>query len=141
MNKKKIIIVFVIILAIFMFMFMSSCLYIELRIKEICENALQKFPESKDKIDALILVIQKEENCTQEKINTLWALGQLGDEKALPFLYENQGEIIEIKGWLDIRDKIPPEKRCDFETQFAIQKIENEDFNIPAFLWREIVST
>ena len=79
-----------------------------------------------DKIQALINVSKNQSSCTKDKTRALWALGQLGDRKALPYLVENFDGIEET----DI---------CIYEAQFAIEKIQDESFNLPGFLWRAIL--
>ena len=99
--------------------------YIESRVQQTCEIALKCY--AGDKIAALFAMIEGEDGCSKGKSRALWALGQLGDERALPFLRERYGGLEEANV-------------CIHEAQFAIRKIEEERFNLPGFLWRGILS-
>ncbi|NQT03134.1 MAG: hypothetical protein HQ580_13990, partial [Planctomycetes bacterium] len=62
--------------------------------------------------------------------HAFWALGQLGDKRALPFL----------------RNLVTGEP-CDHETNLcqgeikeAIHKLERNGFNLPKFLWRGVLN-
>ena len=108
-------------------------LSIELGIKKTCEMATQKYPG--DKVEALMMFVQSKEygyNAHRYSANNhaFWALGQLGDKRALPFLRN-----------------LLTGKPCDHETNLcqgeireAIQKIERNQFNLPKFLWRGVLN-
>ena len=109
-------------------------LLVELHVKKMCEMATQKYPG--DKVEALMMSVETEEygyDTHRYKMNNhiFWALGQLGDKRALPFL----------------RDLLTHEP-CDHETnlcqgeiQDSIQKLERDEFNLPEFLWRRVLSS
>ena len=119
-NKLILWCVFIIGLIILLFV-LGATLYIELKVKETCENATGKYPG--DKIQALINIIQDESKCTKQKSHALWALGRLGDKSALSFLKENY-------------DNKHEDNPCVYEARFAINKISKEKYNLPGFLWR-----
>ncbi len=108
-------------------------LWIELHLKKTCEMATRKY--SGDKVEALIMFVQSKENSYRANIyrannHAFWALGQLGDKRALPFL----------------RNLVTPEP-CDHETNLcqgeikeAIQKLERNKFNLPKFLFRDVLN-
>ncbi len=108
-------------------------LSIELGVKKTCEMAAQKYPG--DKVEALIMFVDSKENSYRAhryraNNHAFWALGQLGDKRALPFLR-----------------KLLTTEPCDHETnlcqgeiQEAIQKLERKQFNLPKFLWRGILN-
>jgi hypothetical protein len=108
-------------------------LSIELHVKKICGMATQKYPG--DKVEALMMFVETKEygyNPHRYKTNNhvFWALGQLGDKRALPFLR-----------------KLLTGEPCDHETNLcqgevkeAIQKLERNQFNLPKFLWRSILN-
>jgi len=50
----------------------------------------------------------------------------MGNKKALPYLVENFGGQEETNV-------------CVYEAQKAIEKLQNESFNLPGFLWRSIL--
>ena len=108
-------------------------LSIELHLKKICETATRKYPG--DKVEALMMFVQSKEygydaHLYKANNHAFWALGQLGDKRALPFL----------------RNLLTGEP-CDHETnicqgeiQEAIQLLERNQFNLPKFLWRGILN-
>lgn len=95
--------------------------------------ATQKYPG--DKVEALMMSVETEEygyNPHRYKMNNhiFWALGQLGDKRALPFLRNLvTGEPCDHKTNL-----------CQGEIKEAIQKLESNQFNLPKFLWRGILN-
>lgn len=122
--KKKIQLIIGLIFIIFIFLLLVVTYKVENQVQETCKMAISVYPG--DKIQALINVIKNENTCTKDKPRALWALGQLGDRKALSYLLDNFDGIEET----DI---------CIYEAQFAIEKIKNETFNLPAFLWRAVL--
>ncbi len=109
-------------------------LWIELHVKKMCEMATLKYPG--DRVQALMMSVQTNEyGYDAHRYNTnnhlLWALGQLGDDRALPFL-----------------KNLLTGQPCDHETNIsqgeikkAIRKLETNQFNLPKFLWRRILNT
>jgi hypothetical protein len=122
-----------IVLLVFVVGIILLSLWIELHIKKLCAEATQKY--SGDKIGALMESVETETHGYRANIysannHILWALGQLGDKRALPFL-----------------KKLATGKPCDHETnlcqgeiQEAIEKLEKNGFNLPAFLWRGVLN-
>ncbi|MCP4610160.1 MAG: hypothetical protein GY845_15735 [Planctomycetes bacterium] len=110
-------------------------LSIELGVKKACAEATQKYPG--DKVDALMMSVSVETeehgyDAHRYSVNNhaFWALGQLGDKRALPFL-----------------KKLSTGQPCDHETnlcqgeiQKAINKLEKNGFNLPAFLFRRVLN-
>ena len=108
-------------------------LSIELGVKKTCEMATRKYPG--DKVEALIMFVESTEDGYDAhrysaNNHAFWALGQLGDKRALPSL-----------------KKLLTGKPCDHETnlcqgeiQEAIQQLERNQFNLPKFLWRGILN-
>ena len=108
-------------------------LSIELGVKRICARATRAYPG--DKVEALMMFVKSDEygyDAQRYSANNraFWALGQLGDKRALPFL----------------RDLVTGQP-CDHETNLcqgeikeAIQKLESNGFNLPKFLWRGILN-
>jgi hypothetical protein len=122
--KRKIKLIISLFFIIFIIVLLVVTYKVESQVQEICKMAVSVYPG--DNIQALINVIKNENTCTRDKSKALWALGQLGDKKALPYLIENFNGIEET----DI---------CIYEAQFAIEKIKNESFNLPGFLWRAVL--
>ena len=108
-------------------------LSIELYIKKLCEEATQKYPG--DKIEALMMSVETEKYGYSADIysannHIFWALGQLGDKRALPFLKNlSTGQPCDHETNL-----------CQGEIQEAIQKLEKNGFNLPAFLFRRVLN-
>lgn len=108
-------------------------LWIELGVKKVCAEAAQKHPG--DKVEALMMSVETKEygyNAHRYSVNNhaFWALGQLGDKRALPFL-----------------KKLATGQPCDHETnlcqgeiQKAIRKLETNGFNLPKFLFRGVLN-
>jgi hypothetical protein len=108
-------------------------LRIEMGVKKICATATQAYPG--DKVDALMRSVASEDydynaQVYSENNRVVWALGQLGNKRALPFLTD-----------------LLTDEPCDHETNLcqgeimeAIQKLNSNQFNLPAFLWRDILN-
>jgi hypothetical protein len=108
-------------------------LSVELHLKKICKTATQKYPG--DKVEALMMSVESKEygyDAHRYRANNyaIWALGQLGDKCALPFLRKlSTGEPCDHETNL-----------CQGEIKEAIQKLERNQFNLPKFLWRDILN-
>ena len=112
---------------------LSFSLGIELTLKRTCEMATRQYPG--DQVDALTMSVRSEPygyNAHRYDTNNrlVWALGQLGDQRALPFL----------------RNLVTGQP-CDHETNLcqgevtkAIAKLERGGFNLPKVLWRGILN-
>ena len=104
-------------------------LWIELHLKKTCEMATRKY--SGDKVEALIMFVESKENSLSANNHAVWALGQLGDKRALSFLRKLlTGEPCDHETNL-----------CQGEIQEAIQQLERNGFNLPKFLWRRILNS
>ena len=104
-------------------------LWVELHLKKTCEMATRKYPG--DKVEALMMFVDSEEygyRADRYRANNhaIWALGQLGDKRALPFL----------KGLLTGEPCDHETNLCQGEIQEAIHILERDQFNLPKFLWR-----
>ena len=112
---------------------LSFSLGIELTLKRTCEMATRQYPG--DKVEALTMSVRTEPygyNAQRYDTNNrlVWALGQLGDQRALPFL----------RNLLTGQPCDHQTNLCQGEIAKAIQKLERDGFNLPAFLWRGIVN-
>jgi len=124
--------IFIVLLACVVGVILLS-LSIELGVKKVCRMATQKYPG--DKVEALMMFAETKEKSYRAHLysannHAFWALGQLGDKRALPFL----------------RNLVTGEP-CDHETNLcqgeikeAIQKLERNQFNLPKFLWRGVLN-
>jgi len=91
-----------------------------------CESAQNRY--GGECIDALIKQIA-DESSQSGKNDAIWALGQLGDRKALPLLekYDTGEEIPDREKW--------GEGISQYELRKAI-KLLKSGFNLSAFVWR-----
>jgi len=108
-------------------------LLVELHVKKMCEMAIQKYPG--DKVEALMMSVETKEYGYNKDLyrtnnHVFWALGQLGDKRALPFL----------KGLVTGEPCDHGTNLCQGEIKKAIDKLERDQFNLPKFLWRGILN-
>lgn len=104
----------------------ASSVIIGNSVQEKCEEAREKY--NGDCVEALIIQLDNEEEDFKARNRSIWALGQMGDEKALPTLKKYYtGDIPE-------REKID-EVISQYELKKAI-KLINSGFNITAIFWR-----
>ncbi len=121
------------VLVVFAVVVISFSLWIELELKKICEKATQK--HTGDKVEALMLSLETEKYgldvyLYKQNNGIIWALGQLGDKRALPFLRNLMtGEPCDHETNL-----------CQGEIRESIQKLEANKFNLPRFLWRGVLN-
>ncbi|MHC4488436.1 MAG: hypothetical protein ACYS9C_11575 [Planctomycetota bacterium] len=71
-------------LALLLILFVMVSWSIRSSVKTICAEATQKYPG--DRIEALMAHVNSEDHTLGERNNAVWALGQIGDERALPVL-------------------------------------------------------
>jgi hypothetical protein len=130
MNIKKIKRVFYFILSLgillFLFVFLVTCTLIGHGVRERCQEAQTKY--TGECVEALIETLNDESNPFAERNSATWALGQLGDKKALETLKKHYTE--------NPKDHEPwNEVLSQYELSKAIKLIES-DFNISAWVWR-----
>ena len=64
--------------------YILACFDIRSSVKEISAEATQQYPG--DRIEALISYVKSENHSLRQSNRAIWALGQIGDERALPVL-------------------------------------------------------
>ncbi len=112
---------------LFLFVFFVTCTQIGYDVRKECELAQTKY--GGECVDALMNLVA-DQSSQQGKNTAIWALGQLGDKKALPFLEKyNTGEP------LSDREKWS-EGISQYELRKAIKLLDN-GLNISAFVWRD----
>ncbi len=77
-------------LACFAFLFIAFvmiCFSIRSGVKEISAEATQLYPG--DRVEALITYVNSEDHSLRKRNLAVWALGQIGDKRALPVLTES----------------------------------------------------
>ena len=110
-------------LAFLLIAFVMICFSIRSGVKEISAEATQQYPG--DRIEALIAYVESENHSLRQRNRAVWALGQIGDERALPILTESHtGEPCDHDSFL-----------CQGELQKAI-KLCKGSFNATAWLPR-----
>ena len=112
----------------------SLSLWTELHVKKMCEMATREYPG--DKVEALMMSVETKEygydaHLYKTNNHIFWALGQLGDKRALPFL----------KNLLTDEPCDHETNLCQGEIKEAIQRLERNGFNLPKFLWRGILNS
>jgi len=108
---------------LFAFFFLLTTAVIGLGVNNWCESASRIY--SGDCVVAVIQFVEDESNDPQDRSGAVWALGQLGDERALPILHK-------------LYDKSKCEygmKPCRYELRKAINLIDGGT-NITAPFWR-----
>lgn len=110
-NLKRIIFLSVIsisILALILFFYSFFRIYKD--VKAACLKAQNEYKE--DCVGSLIKYIQSDNNTFRARNSAIWALGQLADEEALPFLYE-------------LEKSLPEQEKCSYEDymcKYEVQK-------------------
>ena len=91
-------------------------------VKKECQRAQQEY--SGDCVEALSSFVEDEKHSLKERNSAVWALGQLGDKRALPVLKKYYtGEPCQHDKFL-----------CQYELKKAI-KLAEGSFNITALFW------
>ncbi len=71
-------------LALLLIIFVMVCWSIRSSVKAICAEATQEY--TGDRIEALTAYVNSESHSLRDRNHAVWALGQLGDSRALPVL-------------------------------------------------------
>ncbi len=91
-------------------------------VESICAEACQEYPG--EKVAALIVYISSDAHSLQKKNRAIWALGHIGNERALPTLEKlHTGKPCD-------HDKFV----CQHELRKAIKKIKGETLNL--YFWK-----
>ncbi len=72
-------------LSIFTLFFVVTCVWIGFDVKRQCRDAKSEYGQEKC-VDALVTLLNDENRGFSARNSAVWALGQLGDSKALPVL-------------------------------------------------------
>ena len=113
--------------SIFLLFFVISCTWIGYDVKNQCERAKRKYQRG-DCVEVLSALVADENAGFRQRNEAIWALGQLGDARALPVLEKLY------------TDNIPPREPYDkgisqYELKKAI-KLAQGGLNLSAFIWR-----
>lgn len=112
--------------SIFLLFFIITCSWIGYEVKSQCQSAKREY--GGDCVDALITLLADEHKSFRIKNSAVWALGQLGDSRALPVLQSYY------------TGHIPPREPLDKSlSQYELEKALNlvtGGFNMSAVIWR-----
>jgi len=109
MKKKT---VFLSVIAILIFasaLFIYSFFVIYKDVKVVCLKAQNEYQE--DFVSSLIKYIQEDKNSFRTRNSAIWALGQLADKEALPFLYE-------------LDNSLPAQEKCSYNEYLCKYEVE-----------------
>ena len=111
----------------FLFVFFVTCTQIGYGVKKRCEFAQSLY--GGECVDALMSQVA-DNSSRYGKNSAIWALGQLGNKKALAFLekYDTGEPLPDCESW--------NEGISQYELRKAI-KLLKSDFNISAFVWKD----
>ena len=92
MDKRKLKKIILYILVITLFFIIMSIIFsfhaIYTGVKKICVEARREFGQ--DCTNSLVLFIKSDDHTLKEKRHAVWALGQLAEERSIPFLKQFQ---------------------------------------------------
>lgn len=123
---KKLLFLGAIGLSIFVLFFVICCTWIGYDVKQQCKDAQSQY--GGDCVESLTALLNDENRGFKDRNSAIWALGELGDGRALPVL---EGYYTGI-----IPDREPLAKTISqYELKKAI-KLARGGLNISAFFWR-----
>jgi hypothetical protein len=126
--KEKLFYAMVIGLSIFLLFFFIAGTWIGYDVKNQCHEAQREYDG--DCVESLISLLQDEHQSFRARNNAIWALGQIGDSRALLVLQSYYTG--------DIPDREPlDETISQYELKKAIN-LTSGGTNISAFIWRGI---
>jgi len=129
LSKNFLIVVFAGV-GLFLIFFLSTSLYIGHGVKNVCIERTTEY--KKDCVDSLIDLLNDESKNFGEKNTAIWALGQIGDKKALtPLLSLYTGIIPDKEPWDGTISQ--------YELKKAINLLSGS-VNISALVWRVFYS-
>lgn len=124
--KEKLFYLMAIGASIFLLFFVVTCTWIGYEVKSQCQKVEREY--SGKCVDALLLLLQDESKGFRSRNDAVWALGQLGDSRALPTL---QGYYTG-----NIPEREPLDKSISqYELKKAINLVRG-GLNMSAFIWR-----
>ena len=113
-------------ISIFLLFFVVSCTWIGFDVKSQCKDATSQY--GGDCVESLISLLNDENRSFRSRNSAIWALGQLGDERAYPVLKNYYTG--------NIPDREPLDKTISqYELKKAIN-LASGGLNIASFMWR-----
>jgi hypothetical protein len=110
-----------------LFVFFVTASWIGYEVKEVCEEATLKYEG--DAVEALTGLLEDEGADMRARNSAVWALGQLGDARALPAVKKH------YKGNESGARCDRGAELCQYEIFKAVKLLEG-GLNISAFVWR-----
>jgi len=117
--------------SIFVLLFFVASSWIGYDVKNHCQNAKYKY--GGDCVEALTAQLEDTNEGFRARNHAIWALGQLGDNRALPVLKRYYTAVIPDREPLD-------EVISQYELKKAVN-LTSGGTNLTAFLWRGIFKT
>jgi hypothetical protein len=124
--KEKVLYVIAIGISIFLLFFVIGCSWIGYDVKDLCQEAQRAY--GSDCTESLISLLKDENRSFRSRNSAIWALGQLGDIRALPVLQSFYTGIIPAREPLD-------ECISQYELEKALN-LANGGLNMTAVFWR-----
>jgi len=115
---------------IFLLFFVITCTWIGYDVKSQCYEAKRQY--KKDCTESLISLLLDEKQSFRQRNSAIWALGQLGDKRALPVLQKYYTANIPAREPLD-------QSISQYELKKAIN-LAGGGLNITAFVWRNSIN-
>ncbi len=123
---QKLLYIVIIGISIFILFFVIACIWIGYDVKQRCLDAKSQYEGNCT--EALVTLLKDEDRGFKDRNSAIWALGQLGDAKALPVLQSYYTG--------NIPDREPLNAVISqYELSKAINLV-NGGTNITAFFWR-----
>ena len=109
--------------------YLSGCIIIGKHVREYCEDAQSRYPG--DCVQALEARVMDEGSSYKDRNSAIWAIGQLGDARAIETLNEIETQAEErTMQTCRLSDEI-----CAYEI-FKAKKLVEGGFNATAWVWR-----
>jgi hypothetical protein len=112
--------------SIFLLFFVITCSWIGYEVKDQCQEAKRQY--GNDCVESLIKLLKDDNNNYKSRNDAIWALGQLGDSRALSTLQSFYTGVIPEREPLD-------KNISQYELKKAIRLAEG-GFNMSAIVWR-----
>ncbi len=116
--------------SIFLLFLMITGVWIGHEAKKLCQEAKWEYKQE-DCVEALIMTLNDEKQGYRTRNHAIWALGQFGDDRALPVLQKYYTDNIPDREPLD-------EMISQYELKKAIN-LTSGGLNIIAWMWRAVV--
>ncbi|MFH1844229.1 MAG: hypothetical protein ABIF77_13570 [bacterium] len=109
-KRRTVIIVVALVIALGASLFVLTLRQIFTGVQDISQQAQEQY--GGDRVEALLALTESEQNSYRDRNRAIWALGQLGDERALPLLRQ-----------LDSDEEQPiPYDRDAYIVQYTVEK-------------------